>query len=64
MSFNRKWQKVLVLAMMAIGPFESPVNPREIEELMRTMNQTRIEFTLPNEDDKGDDKNPTVYLQD
>jgi hypothetical protein len=30
------------------------MNPKEIEELMYIMNQTRIEFTVPDEDDKGD----------
>lgn len=59
MSLNRKWLKALAIAMMAIGSFGSPMDPREIEELMRTMNQTRIEFTLPNEDYKGDGEKPT-----
>jgi hypothetical protein len=58
-SLNRKWLKALAIAMMAIGSFGSPMDPREIEELMRTMNQTRIEFTLPNEDYKGDGEKPT-----
>ena len=64
MSFNRKCLKALVLAMMAIGSFGSPMDPKEIEELMRTMNQTRIEFTLPDEDYKGDDKKPTDNRHD
>ncbi|MGC2829769.1 MAG: hypothetical protein WB994_09030 [Candidatus Acidiferrum sp.] len=64
MSLNRKWLKALVLAMMAIGSFASPMDPKEIEELMRTMNQTRIEFTLPNEDYKGGDKKPADYRHD
>ena len=51
---KRKWLKVLMLLMMAGASFCSPMNPKEIEELMHTMNQTRIEFTLPDEDDKGD----------
>lgn len=59
MSLHRKWLKALALAMMAIGSFGSPVDPREIEELIRTMNQTRIEFTLPDEDSKGDGEKPT-----
>jgi hypothetical protein len=50
--------------MMAIGSFGSPMDPKEIEELMRTMNQTRIEFTLPDEDYKGDDKRPADYRRD
>jgi hypothetical protein len=53
-SMKRKWLKVLMLLMMAGASFGSPMNPKEIEELMHIMNQTRIEFTLPDEDDKGD----------
>ena len=51
---KRKWLKVLMLLMMAGASFGSPMNPKEIEELMHIMNQTRIEFTLPDEDDKRD----------
>jgi hypothetical protein len=58
-SLHRNWLKALALAMMAIGSFGSPVDPREIEELIRTMNQTRIEFTLPDEDCKGDGEKPS-----
>jgi hypothetical protein len=54
MSTNRKWLRALALAMMAVGSFAGPMGPREIEELMRTMNQARIELTLPNEDYKDD----------
>ena len=43
-----------MLAMMGVGAFANPVDLREIEDLIRTMNQTRIEFALPEEDYKGD----------
>ena len=51
---KRKWLKVLVLAMMAGVSFGSAMNPKEIEDLLYIMNQTRIEFTVPDEDDNGD----------
>jgi hypothetical protein len=51
---KRKWLKVLMLAMMAGASFGSPMNPKEIEDLMHVMNQTRIEFTVPDEDDNGE----------
>ena len=51
---RRKWLKVLMLAMMAGASFGSPMNPKEIEDLMNVMNQTRIEFTVPDEDDNGE----------
>ena len=51
---KRKWLKVLMLVMMAGASFGSPMNPKEIEDLMYVMNQTRIEFTVSDQDDKGD----------
>ena len=45
---KREWLKVLMLLMMGGASFGSPMNPKEIEELMYIMNQTRIEFTVPN----------------
>ena len=51
---ERKWLKVLMLAMMAVASFGGPMNPKEIEDLMYIMNQTRIEWTVPDEDDNGD----------
>jgi hypothetical protein len=51
---KRKWLKVLLLLMMAGASFGSPMNPKEIEELMEIMNDTSIEFRLPHEDHNGD----------
>jgi len=51
---KRTWPTVRMLLMMAAASFGSPMNPTAIAELMHIMNQTRIEFTLPDEDDKGD----------
>jgi hypothetical protein len=51
---RRKWLKVLVLAMMAGVSFGSAMNPKEIEDLLYIMNQARIEFTVPDEDDSGE----------
>jgi hypothetical protein len=46
---KRKWLKVLMMLMMACASFGGPMNPKEIEDLMHTMNETRIEFTIPAE---------------
>ncbi|MGB8477025.1 MAG: hypothetical protein WCE61_23345 [Candidatus Acidiferrum sp.] len=51
---KRKWLKALVMVMMAVGSFGAPMNPKEIEDLMHIMNETRIEFTIPDEDYKGE----------
>lgn len=53
MSIKRKWLKVLAMVMMAVASFGAPMNPKEIEDLMHIMNETRIEFTIPDEDYKG-----------
>jgi len=58
---KRKWLKVLMLAMMACASFGSLINPKEVEDLMHIMNQTRIEFTLPDEDDEGKG-GPTTHI--
>jgi hypothetical protein len=49
-----KWLKVLMILMMAFASFGGPMNPKEIEDLMHIMNETRIEFTIPDENYKGD----------
>ena len=51
---KRKWLRILMLAMMAGASFGSAMNPKEIEDPMYVMNQTRIEFTVPDEDDSGE----------
>lgn len=60
---KRKWLKALMLAMMAGASFGSAMNPKEIEDLMYIMNQTRIEFTVPHEDDKGDGGRTGTHLE-
>ena len=61
---KRKWLKVLLLAMMAGVSFGSAMNPKEIEDLMDIMNQTRIEFTVPDEDDNGDGGKTGTHQKD
>jgi hypothetical protein len=46
---KRKWLKVLMMVMMAVASFGGPMNPREIEDLMRIMNETRVECVIPDE---------------
>ena len=42
--------------MMLAGAclFGGIVNPKEIEDLLHIMNETKIEFTIPDEGDSGD----------
>jgi hypothetical protein len=51
---KRKWLKVLMMLMMAVTSFGGPMNPREIEDLMQIMNETRIEFTIPDKNHDGE----------
>ena len=53
-SMKRKWLKALMLLMMAGASIGGPMNPKEIEDLIHVMNETRIEFTIPDENSKGD----------
>jgi hypothetical protein len=55
MSMKRRWLRIVFLAMMAAASFGgSPMNPKEIEDLLHTMNETKVEFTIPDENAKGD----------
>jgi hypothetical protein len=50
---RRKWLKVALLLMLAGASFACPMNPQEIEELMRIMNGNQV--AIPDEDHKGDE---------
>ncbi len=45
------------MLMIAGASFGSPMNPKEIEDLMHIMNETRIEFSIPDENHKGEEDN-------
>jgi hypothetical protein len=56
MSIKRRWLRVLFLMMMA-GASVFPglyMNPKEIEDLLHTMNETKVEFTIPDAGDEAD----------
>jgi len=53
MSLKRKWLRAIFLAMLAIS-CAFGVNPKEIEDLLHTMNETKVEFTIPDRDAHGD----------
>jgi len=52
MSMKRKWLKAIFLVMLASGCYFG-VNPKEIEDLLRIMNETKVEVTIPDEGDNG-----------
>lgn len=55
MSIKRTWLKALLLSMLAVCSFGGAMNPQDIENLLRVMNETSVEIMNPDEDHKGDD---------
>jgi hypothetical protein len=60
---KREGLKVLMMLMMAVASFGSLMNPKEIEDLMHAMNETRIEFTIPDETTKEKEETRTLMGQ-
>jgi hypothetical protein len=58
MSMKRKWLRALFMLMMAGSSLFSPMNPKDIEDLLHIMNETKVEFTIPDESDTGDGNPP------
>jgi hypothetical protein len=54
MSMKRRWLRAIFLLMMAGTSFSGPMNPKDIEDLLHIMNETKVEFTIPDESHKGD----------
>ncbi len=55
MSIKRKWLRVVFLMMLGGACFFGGiVNPKDIEDLLHIMNETKVEFTIPDENDNGD----------
>ena len=54
MSMKRRWLRAIFLVMMAGTSFSGPMNPKDIEDLLHIMNETKVEFTIPDESHKGD----------
>jgi hypothetical protein len=49
--------KIFLCLVLGFGSLTGlMMDPKKIEELMHSMNQTRIEVTIPEQDDQGDPK--------
>ena len=56
-SWKGKLRKLLLLAMLGMGGvMGATMNPKEIEDLMRIMNQTQVEVVVKQDSDDGDCK--------
>jgi hypothetical protein len=63
MSMKRRWLRALFLVMMTVSSFGgAPMNPKEIEDLLHIMNETKVEFSLSDEGDKGDGNPPWMKI--
>ncbi len=61
MSLKHKLRTLLLcLPLLAGSLFGVPMRPEEIEELMHRMNQPKIEYTIPDESENGDDTLKTI----
>jgi hypothetical protein len=50
---KRKWLRAIFLMMLAGTTCFGVVNPKDVEETLHIMNETKVEFTLPDESDGG-----------
>jgi hypothetical protein len=55
---KRRWLAFLVLPLTFL-----PICPRDVENILRVMNETKVEFTIPDEDDKGDGSWPPIEME-
>ena len=61
MSMKRKWLRAVLLMMMAGVSFGgTALNPKEIEDLLHLMNETKVEFTIPDGGNKSDGNWPLI----
>jgi hypothetical protein len=63
MSIKRKLLRVLMLVMMGGASFVGArMNPKEIEDVLHIMNETKVEFSIPDTDPNGDGNQPQVGI--
>jgi hypothetical protein len=64
MSMKRKWLRILMLVLMGGASFVgAKMNPKEIEDVLHIMNETKVEFTIPDENHKGDGNQPSIEIE-
>ncbi len=55
MSFKAKMRKMVLCLVLGAGSMMGmPMDPKQIEELLHAMNQTRVEVTVTDEEDEGE----------
>ncbi len=57
MSFKEKSRKILLCLVLGAGSMMGvPMDPKQVEELLHAMNQTRVEVTITDKEDEGEPK--------
>ncbi len=63
MSMKRKLLRLLMLVMMGGASFVGArMNPKEIEDVLHIMNETKVEFSIPDKDHNGDGNLPQMEI--
>jgi hypothetical protein len=63
MSMKRKLLRLLMLVIMGGASFMGArMNPKEIEDVLHIMNETKVEFSIPDKDLNGDGNQPQVGI--
>lgn len=61
MSMKRRLLRVLMLVMMGGASFVGArMNPQGIEDILNIMNETKVEFSIPDKDHNGDGNLPQM----
>jgi len=65
MSLKGKWLSAIFLSMLAFSSFYGgPMNPKDIEDLLHIMNDTKVEFSIPEKDSKGDGNRSQIGVEE
>ncbi|HTC61664.1 MAG TPA: hypothetical protein VK709_02375 [Candidatus Saccharimonadales bacterium] len=60
---KRKWLRIIMLVMIGGASFVGArMNPKEIEGILHIMNETKVEYSMPDEDHKGDGDQPSIEV--
>ena len=63
MSMKRKLLRVLMLVMMGgASSVGAKMNPKEIEDILHIMNETKVEFSIPDKENSGDGNLPQMEI--
>jgi hypothetical protein len=56
---KNRWLRAFLMLPLAI----LPMHAKDIEDIIRVMNKVKVEFTVPDEGDKGDGNWPPIEVE-